>query len=67
MTTATAAVPDHAPSSIERWYVLIIMCLGYAINIADRNVVTLASGRRDPLPNIARHIDSAEGTYRATC
>ncbi|MGO9995594.1 MAG: spinster family MFS transporter [Steroidobacteraceae bacterium] len=29
-----------APSSVERWYVLILMCLIYAINIADRYVVS---------------------------
>jgi MFS family permease len=29
-----------APSSIERWYVLILTCLIYAINIADRYVVS---------------------------
>jgi predicted MFS family arabinose efflux permease len=29
-----------APSAIERWYVLIVMCLVYAINIAARYVVT---------------------------
>ena len=40
MTTASAVAPDHAPSMIERWYVLLIMCLAYAINIADRYVVT---------------------------
>lgn len=40
MTTATAIAPDQAPSTIERWYVLAIMCLAYAINIADRYVVT---------------------------
>ncbi len=40
MTTATAVATDHAPSTIERWYVLAIMCLAYAINIADRYVVT---------------------------
>ena len=40
MTAATVAVPDHAPSTVERWYVLGIMCLAYAINIADRYVVT---------------------------
>jgi predicted MFS family arabinose efflux permease len=31
---------SQAPSSIERWYVLILMCLIYAINIADRYVVS---------------------------
>ncbi len=30
----------QAPSSIERWYVLILTCLIYAINIADRYVVS---------------------------
>lgn len=29
-----------APSSVERWYVLILTCLIYAINIADRYVVS---------------------------
>jgi len=31
---------SRAPSSVERWYVLILMCLIYAINIADRYVVS---------------------------
>jgi MFS family permease len=31
---------SQAPSSIERWYVLILTCLIYAINIADRYVVS---------------------------
>jgi MFS family permease len=30
----------RAPSSVERWYVLILMLLIYAINIADRYVVS---------------------------
>ena len=30
----------NAPSTVERWYVLILMCLIYAINIADRYVVS---------------------------
>src|SRR6202035_1451222 len=30
----------RAPSSTERWYVLILTCLIYAINIADRYVVS---------------------------
>ena len=30
----------HAPSSVERWYVLIVMCLIYTINIADRYVMS---------------------------
>jgi MFS family permease len=36
-----AVVPRaDSPSAIERWYVLIVMCLVYAINIAARYVVT---------------------------
>lgn len=31
---------SDAPSAIERWYVLIVMCMVYAINIAARYVVT---------------------------
>ena len=40
MTQATEAAPTASPPSLMRWYVLGIMCLGYAINIADRYVVT---------------------------
>ena len=40
MTQATVAAPISAPLPLVRWYVLAIMCLGYAINIADRYVVT---------------------------
>ena len=39
-TTAFDIPRTQAPSSIERWYVLIMMCLIYAINIADRYVVS---------------------------
>lgn len=39
-TTALELPRSQAPSSIERWYVLILMCLIYAINIADRYVVS---------------------------
>ena len=42
-TLSTAAIDlprSEAPSSIERWYVLILTCLIYAINIADRYVVS---------------------------
>ena len=39
-TTAIDLPRSQAPSSIERWYVLILMCLIYAINIADRYVVS---------------------------
>jgi predicted MFS family arabinose efflux permease len=40
ITTALELPHAHAPSSTERWYVLILMCLIYAINIADRYVVS---------------------------
>ncbi len=41
MATTVVDVPQtRAPSSIERWYVLILMCLIYSINIADRYVVS---------------------------
>src|ERR1700731_2069197 len=39
-TTAIDLPRSQAPSSIERWYVLILTCLIYAINIADRYVVS---------------------------
>jgi MFS family permease len=39
-TTAIDLPRSAAPSSIERWYVLILTCLIYAINIADRYVVS---------------------------
>jgi MFS family permease len=39
-STAIDIPRDQAPSSVERWYVLILMCLIYAINIADRYVVS---------------------------
>jgi len=38
--TAEILAKAKAPSVGLRWYVLGIMCLGYAINIADRYVVT---------------------------
>jgi len=39
-TTAIDIPRSQAPSSVERWYVLTLMCLIYAINIADRYVVS---------------------------
>ena len=40
-TSAIDLPQSQAPSSsIERWYVLILMCLIYAVNIADRYVVS---------------------------
>ncbi len=39
-TTAIHMPHTQAPSSVERWYVLVLMCLIYAINIADRYVVS---------------------------
>jgi len=41
LSSTTIDLPrDSAPSSVERWYVLILMCLIYSINIADRYVVS---------------------------
>ena len=41
MSTTAIDIPRAgAPSSVERWYVLILMLLIYAINIADRYVVS---------------------------
>jgi len=39
-STAVAVLRAQAPSSILRWYVLILTCLIYGINIADRYVVS---------------------------
>ncbi len=39
-TTAINVAQARAPSSVERWYVLILMLMVYAINIADRYVVS---------------------------
>ena len=40
LTDATLDTPQRSGVSLAAWYVLIIMCLGYAVNIADRYVVT---------------------------
>ena len=40
MTDATIAPAARSISAGVRWYILAIMCLGYAINIADRYVVS---------------------------
>ena len=41
MSVDAIAIPrSAAPSAAERWYVLIVMCMVYAINIAARYVVT---------------------------
>jgi MFS family permease len=37
---SSGALPSHGPSFVERWYVLVVMCLIYALNIADRYVVS---------------------------
>lgn len=37
---ALAGAQDEAASLLQRWYVLIVMCLVYALNIAARYVVT---------------------------
>jgi MFS family permease len=39
-STAIGLTRSQAPSSLERWYVLAMTCLIYAINIADRYVVS---------------------------
>src|SRR5258708_14127364 len=53
ISTAIDVTRTRAPSSIERWYVLILMCLIYAINIADRYVV---STLLEPI-RLALHLD----------
>src|SRR5260370_4175063 len=41
MSTVVLDTPQsRASSAVERWYVVIVMCLIYAINIADRYVVS---------------------------
>lgn len=41
MNTDAVAIPrSRAATPVERWYVLIVMCLVYAINIGARYVVT---------------------------
>lgn len=41
MSIAAIDMPrSQSPSSVERWYVLMLMCLIYAINIGDRYVVS---------------------------
>ena len=42
MAAPNPAIPPraHAAPLIERWYVLILVCLIYAVNIADRYVVS---------------------------
>ena len=38
-TTVIESPQPLASSLVERWYVVIVMCLVYAISIADRYVV----------------------------
>jgi len=41
VSVGAIAIPrSAAPSAAERWYVLIVMCMVYAVNIAARYVVT---------------------------
>src|ERR1700729_2951115 len=40
LTASERVLRPEAPSALERWYVLIVMCLVYALNIAARYVVT---------------------------
>jgi len=39
-TIVVDASQSRASTSVERWYVVIVMCLIYAVNIADRYVVS---------------------------
>ncbi len=39
-STAIDLPRSHAPTHLERWYVLVMMCVIYAVNIADRYVVS---------------------------
>jgi len=55
VTTAINVARDRAPSSVERWYVLILMLLIYAINIADRYVVSTVL---EPI-RLELHLDDA--------
>ncbi len=54
-STAIDVPRAAAPSSILRWYVLILTCLIYAINIADRYVVSTVL---EPI-RIELHLDDA--------
>jgi len=40
LSSSAIAAPQAAVAPLERWYVLIVMCLVYALNIAARYVVT---------------------------
>ena len=40
MSADAISLRTAAPSAAERWYVLIVMCMVFAINIAARYVVT---------------------------
>jgi MFS family permease len=40
LSVAAVEVRATAPAMLERWYVLILVCLIYAVNIADRYVVS---------------------------
>jgi hypothetical protein len=66
-TTAINVAHARAPSSVERWYVLILMCLIYAINIADRYVVSTVL---EPI-RIELHLTTAGSrsspAYRSPC
>lgn len=54
-STAIEVPQAKAPTSILRWYVLILTCLIYAINIADRYVVSTVL---EPI-RIELHLDDA--------
>ena len=62
-STAIDVPRAEAPSSILRWYVLILTCLIYAINIADRYVVSTVL---EPI-RIELHLDDAGVAFLTGC
>ena len=55
MATLAEARARPIPSLAVRWYVLIVMCVVYAISIADRYVVSTVL---DPIRHELRLTDS---------
>jgi len=44
-TIVVDASQSRASTAVERWYVVIVMCLVYAVSIADRYVCPRCSSR----------------------
>src|SRR5258706_16249246 len=63
ISTAIDVTRTRVPSSIERWYVLILMCLIYVINIADRYVVSTVL---EPI-RLALHLDDDSVGMLTSC